>query len=71
MVDLSDPVDLDLHVKQQCAIEAIPEHEGVVALLARSALASGAVQLAIDAAGNGAAAHAITHYKELFVAAPV
>ncbi len=66
MVDLADPVDFDLHVKQQCAIEAIPEHEGVVALLARSALASNAVQLAVDAAGNGA-----IHHKELFVAAPV
>ncbi len=61
MVDLADPVDLDLHVQQQCAVEAIPEHEGVVALLARSALASSAVQLAIG----------VTHYKELFVAAPV
>lgn len=66
MIDLADPTDLDLHVKQQCAVEAIPEHEGVVALLARSALASDAVQLAIDAAGKGA-----THHKELFVAAPV
>jgi ATP-dependent helicase/nuclease subunit A len=61
MVDLADPVDLDVHVRQQCAIEAIPEHEGVVALLARSALASEAVTLAV--------AH--HHHKELFVAAPV
>lgn len=66
MIDLAHPTDLDLHVKQQCAVEAIPEHEGVVALLARSALGSNAVQLAIDAAGRGA-----THHKELFVAAPV
>lgn len=66
MIDLADPVDLDLHVKQQCAIEAIPEHEGVVALLVRSALGSNAVQLAVDAAGKGA-----RHHKELFVAAPV
>ena len=71
MVDLADPVDLDLHVKQQCAIESIPGHEGVVALLARSALASGAVQLAIDAAGRGATHYPVAHYKELFVAAPV
>jgi ATP-dependent exoDNAse (exonuclease V) beta subunit len=61
MVDLADPVDLDLHVRQQCAIEAIPEHEGVVALLARSALSSEAVALAV--------AH--RHHKELFVAAPI
>ena len=61
MVDLADPADLDVHVRQQCAIEAIPEHEGVVALLARSALASEAVAL-------GVAHH---HHKELFVAAPV
>ena len=61
MIDLADPADLDLHVQQQCAIESIPEHAGVVALLARSALASRAVQLAVDT----------THYKELFVAAPV
>ncbi len=61
MVDLADPADLDVHVHQQCAIEAIPGHEGVVALLARSALGSEAVALAV--------AH--RHHKELFVAAPV
>ncbi len=61
MVDLANPRDLDVHVRQQCAVEAIPEHEGVVALLARSALASDAVALAV----------ANKHYKELFVASPV
>ena len=64
MIDLADPVDLDLHVRQQCAIEAIPEHEGVVALLVRSALGSNAVQIALSGADT-------TLYKELFVAAPV
>lgn len=64
MIDLADPVDLDLHVRQQCAIEAIPEHEGVVALLVRSALGSKAVQRAVADGRNA-------HHKELFVAAPV
>ena len=61
MIDLADPADLDVHVRQQCAIEAIPDHVGVVALLVRSALGSEAVALAV--------AH--RHHKELFVAAPV
>lgn len=61
MIDFANPVDLDAHVRQQCAVEAIPEHVGVVALLARSALNSEAVQLAINQ----------QHHKELFVAAPV
>jgi len=61
MIDLANPAELDVHVRQQCAVEAIPEHEGVVALLARSALGSDAVALAV----------ANKHYKELFVASPV
>jgi len=60
-LDGSGRPDLDLLVRQQCAIEGIPDHVDVVAKLVGSALASEAIQLV--------ASHA--HHKELFVAAPV
>ncbi len=60
-VDLADPTGVDEQAARQADLEAIPDVAATVAALARSALASDAVQLAAKA----------EHHKELYVAAPV
>jgi len=60
VLDLNDPQEIEMQVRRQCDLEAIPDHAQTVAALVRSALASDAVELA--------ATH--KHYKELFVSAP-
>jgi ATP-dependent helicase/nuclease subunit A len=61
LVDLADPRLLDAQVRRQCEIESIPDLAEQVVRMARSALDSHAVKLAV--------AH--RHHKELYVAAPV
>jgi ATP-dependent exoDNAse (exonuclease V) beta subunit len=59
--DVADPAGVDEQAARQAAVEGIPEHAAVVAAMARSALASDAIQLAAKS----------PHHKELYVAAPV
>ena len=59
--DLAAPAGVEAQATRQAALEAVSEHAGTVAAMARSALASDAVQLA---------AKAVSH-KEIYVAAPV
>jgi ATP-dependent exoDNAse (exonuclease V) beta subunit len=61
LIDLAAPTDLDAHAARQADVEAIPDLADQVAARVRTALASGAVKLAI----------ANRHHKELYVAAPV
>ena len=61
LVDLADPRDVDAQARSQCEVESIPEHAEQVAARVRTALTSDAVRLAV----------ANTHYKELYVAAPL
>ena len=61
VLDLDDPHAINEQARRQCDIEAIPDLVDTVGALVRSALESDAVRLAARG----------THYKELFVAAPV
>src|SRR5207249_8726068 len=60
-VDLGAPVGLEAQAARQAELEAVPEHADLIAAMARSALASDAVQLA---------AKAVSH-REIYVGAPV
>jgi ATP-dependent helicase/nuclease subunit A len=59
--DLAAPAGLEAQAARQADLEAVPEHAAVIAAMARSALASDAVQLA---------AKSVSH-NEIYVAAPV
>lgn len=60
-LDLASPTDVEMQCQRQCDLQLIPEMFDTVLALVQSALASDAVALAV----------ANTHYKELYVAAPL